>query len=715
MIGSRIAHYLVKGRLGAGGMGEVYLANDEKLDRDVALKLLPDSTVADATARARLVREAKLASALNHPNVCHIYEVGEAAGHAYIAMEHVAGRPLAQSIPGDGLPLETTLRYAGQLAEALAHAHDRGVLHRDLKSSNVMITPEGRVKVLDFGLAKRAAPADAANEATRAADSVTQAGSVAGTLHYLAPELLRGQPADARSDLWALGVILYEMASGKLPFTGRTGFEASAAILREMPAPLSAHVPAGVRGIIARCLAKEPAQRYQRAGELRAALEAISSDTATHPVAAATAPAPAATPPPEPAPPKPGVSRTVQSIFASQSATAKESWSVLAIWFAWIAGLIVLWGLYLLVTGQVSLWFSSSRPPQSAGPTQPATGSDLPSSGPGAFLSTGGKPSTNPEANAYLEKSMLFLRSGLDVPRGRQMLERALELDPNFASARFTYALTHVLQIETGASNETAWLYKAEQEVQRALRDDPENPMGNVSRAAIAYMQGSKEVVPGLVQPVITQVPENLGAHIWLGHYYRLKGDYPAAIAQSTKLRQIAPLFWANSLLLGTLLHQNGDPAAAVREFAGILEQDPQNPFALRELARVHLASGDTKTARVFLEKARKEDRQNYRARLAWALLFAREGKRRDAMREMDPELLKYADLHPTYTLEAAEFFAVLGEKRQALDWLEKAVRNGDERVEWFRRNPLLESLRNEFRFKSLLDSIAFRRQQKSP
>ena len=139
-----------------------------------------------------------------------------------------------------------------------------------------------------------------------------------------------------------------------------------------------------------------------------------------------------------------------------------------------------------------------------------------------------------------------------------------------------------------------------------------------------------------------------------------------------------------------------------------------QNFSALAELARGHIETGDTRTARIFLEKIRKGDRQNYRVRLVWALLFARESKRRDALREMDAALQKYAEIAPNLTLEAAEFYAILGEKTKALDWLEKAVRNGDERVEWFRRNPLLESIRGEFRFKSLLDSIAFRRQKKS-
>ena len=153
-----------------------------------------------------------------------------------------------------------------QIAAALAHAHERGVVHRDLKSANVVITPEGHAKVLDFGLASRAPQGDL-SEATRSLEALDSSNAIAGTLHYMAPELLRGEAADARSDLWALGVLLYEMAAGKLPFQGRTGFELTSAILRENPGPLPAHVPASLRSIIQRCLAKEPGRRYQRAAE----------------------------------------------------------------------------------------------------------------------------------------------------------------------------------------------------------------------------------------------------------------------------------------------------------------------------------------------------------------------------------------------------------------------------------------------------------------
>jgi serine/threonine-protein kinase len=295
MIGETLSHYRIHAKLGEGGMGVVYRAQDDRLGREVALKVLPPGALADQTAQARLLREARAASALNHPNICTIYDIGEAGGRFFIAMEYIHGQPLSALVATGALPLEMVVRYGAQIADALAHAHERGIVHRDLKSSNVVITPEGRAKVLDFGLAKRLAGPEL-DQTTRSMDPLTQAGTVVGTLHYMAPELLRGAQADARSDIWALGVVLYELASGKLPFTGTTGYELSSAILRDPPAPLPARAPAGLRTSVQTCLAKEPGQRYQRAGEVRAALEALSLGLAVTPAPPARRPVTAAAP-----------------------------------------------------------------------------------------------------------------------------------------------------------------------------------------------------------------------------------------------------------------------------------------------------------------------------------------------------------------------------------------------------------------------------------
>ncbi len=273
--GGTLAHYRILDKLGAGGMGEVYRAHDEQLDREVAIKVLPSTSFEEPVARARLLQEARAAAALNHPHICTVHEVGEADGQTYIAMELVDGQALSERLNAGPLPVDQVVRYGLQLADALAHAHERGVVHRDLKSANIIVRPDGRLKVLDFGLAKRLTANELTVAITQDVASLTQPGTVMGTVAYMAPEQLRGEPAQTPSDIWALGVVFHEMAAGGRPFQGQTGFELSAAILSEAPAPLPSSVPRPLQTVIARCLEKQPAQRYQAGGAVHAALEAL--------------------------------------------------------------------------------------------------------------------------------------------------------------------------------------------------------------------------------------------------------------------------------------------------------------------------------------------------------------------------------------------------------------------------------------------------------
>ncbi len=287
--GKKLGPYEILSPLGAGGMGEVYRARDTKLDRDVALKVLPPELAGEPDRRSRLLHEARAAASLNHPNICTVHDVGEADGQIYIAMELISGLPLDAYLAGRTASLGEIVRYGVQMAEALAHAHDRGLVHRDFKSANVIVTPEGRAKVLDFGLAKRIGSEATAEAATRSLAPVTQPGTIVGTLPYLAPEQFRGQPADAACDVWALGVVLYEMASGTRPFGGKTAFELGSAVLTNPLPPLPTALPRPLREVIARCLEKDPTRRYHRGAEARAALEAIASDV-TAPEVKADAP-----------------------------------------------------------------------------------------------------------------------------------------------------------------------------------------------------------------------------------------------------------------------------------------------------------------------------------------------------------------------------------------------------------------------------------------
>jgi len=281
VIGSRIAHYRILEKLGEGGMGIVYLAEDERLHRKVALKTLPPALADDPHRLARFEREVKSVATLNHPNIVTIYSVEEADGRRFFTMEHVEGRTLSQLIPQGGLALEEFLKIAVPLADALAAAHAKGIQHRDLKPGNVMVNSDGRVKVLDFGLAKLREHEATEAMGFRPQTTLTQEGLAIGTLAYMAPEQLRMLATDHRADLFSLGVVLYEMATGHCPFLGQSTAEVISAILRDQPARIyeeNEHIPLELDAILRRCLEKEPAKRWSTAIEVRDALAAVARD-----------------------------------------------------------------------------------------------------------------------------------------------------------------------------------------------------------------------------------------------------------------------------------------------------------------------------------------------------------------------------------------------------------------------------------------------------
>jgi serine/threonine protein kinase len=271
-VGERLGGYRIQALLGAGGMGTVYLAQDDELGRRVAIKVVDPKRSGLESSRS-LLDEARTAAALNHPSICSVHGLGHVGDEPFIVMEHVAGRPLSSVIPdGTGLPLETAVYYAMQIADALAHAHAHGVVHGDIKSANVMVAPDGRAKILDFGLAVRPVKVAVAGDAPTTHRRQHEA-SCAGTVAYMAPELLGGQVPSVWSDLWAFGVLFYEMLSGLRPFRGATAYELAAAVLTDSPIPLPSIVPARPRALVARCLARRPSDRFGSAAELRGALD----------------------------------------------------------------------------------------------------------------------------------------------------------------------------------------------------------------------------------------------------------------------------------------------------------------------------------------------------------------------------------------------------------------------------------------------------------
>jgi serine/threonine-protein kinase len=327
MVGKTISHYKVLEKLGQGGMGEVYLAEDSRLDRKVALKILPQHLSDRAELRERFEREARAVSSLNHPPICTLYDIGEQDGIHYLVMEHLVGETLEARLAKGPLALEQTLEYAIQIADALEAAHKQNIVHRDLKPSNIMLTPGGHVKVMDFGLAKRVTPVEGKEE--EVTTKLTKDNSFLGTVPYMSPEQLRGQEVDSRSDIFSFGVVLYEMLAGVHPFKKGGQIETANAILSETAAPLSRYtndISGLLQHAVKKMLAKKPDRRYQLIHEVRTDLTGVISEV-QEPLA------------------EPMMVSPIEAVSAAQPAPWKRAipWTITALTIL-IAGLIV-WNL----------------------------------------------------------------------------------------------------------------------------------------------------------------------------------------------------------------------------------------------------------------------------------------------------------------------------------------------------------------------------------
>ena len=446
---------------------------------------------------------------------------------------------------------------------------------------------------------------------------------------------------------------------GNRPFEGKTGFEIASSIIRDSPAPLPDRIPCGLRDIILRSLEKELGKRCNSAADIRAALEGFAARK-----------------------------------IAGPSISARSIWPN---WrrrlFMGGAVLVALFLVFILGSkrvGQRELVRNHSR------------------------VSTGAQASPNLQANEYFERAMLFLIPQFDLPRARNQLERSLKLDPNFAEARAWYGFSFVLEIDSGLSNDMSLLYRAEEELRLASRSAPRTAKIHSSLAALYLYQGRKELIPEEAKKALEIDPYELDANIWLANYYISNGDNSSAETLQNKLLAQNPLFFPARMNLADILRQKGRIADAIAELEKILEQSPQNIYAAQKLARTYIDTNDLRRARQILESLPFETQKGYEIKLTWVLLLALEGKKKEASQRLDDDVLKYSRIAFWSTSVAAECYALLGDSPKALEWLELAARNGDERDSWFRRDPLLANIRGLARFNQIVESIANRRLQRA-
>lgn len=748
-----LGHYLIREKLGEGGMGVVYRAHDEQLDREIALKVLPASSFNDPGARTRLLREARSAASLNHPHICTIYEVGEAEGQAYIAMELVEGQPLNTLIPPEGFPAETVTRYALQLADALAHAHQRGIVHRDLKAGNVVVTPEGRAKILDFGLARRVTTKEQ-EDVTRSTVSL-EAHGVSGTLAYMAPEVLRGDAADARSDLWALGVVLYEMASGKRPFQGRTGFELSGAILLQPPVDLPPKVGPGLRGIVERCLAKEPAQRYQTAGELRAALESATLQTARVPVVPARRGGR-----------RPSV-RRIRSLavlpLENRSRDPEQDYFADGMTEELITQLAKLGTLRVISRTSVMTYKGARKPlPQIAqelGVDAVVEGSILRAGErvritvqlihaatdthlwaesyerdlrdiltlqndvtwaivgelrgkltPRQQAQLGRAKRVDPEAHElYLRGRNFYSRFTVeDLAKSLECFEKAVAKDPSYAPAYAGIAELYTLRAWGLAMQPPReYLPQARQAAQKALDLDETHSDAHVAMGmtnlcdAWDWVASEREF-----RRALELNPNSVNAHYSYSILLSAVGRHEEALAEAMRAAELDPL----SILMQTNIGWRDQSArrydAAIEQFQKVLEREPNFYVARENLARTYVMQGRYAEAIPELRAIEYQPASRL-TRTTLARAYALSGDRAAAMklREELEEVAKKIYI-PGYWM--ALLYAAFEEKECALESLERAYEDRDTWLVLLRFDSGLDVLRGEPRFQALLRRMNF-------
>jgi eukaryotic-like serine/threonine-protein kinase len=770
LIGQCFSHYRVLEKLGSGGMGVVYKAEDNRLHRPVALKFLPENVSSDPSALARFQREAQSASALNHPNICTIYDVGEENGIAFIAMEFLQGATLKQHIAQHSLPFENFVTLAAEISDALDAAHQKNIIHRDIKPANVFVTDRGHAKILDFGLAKlhddkpslTGATVEAAAPDTPAADNIshprdsaetqiTNTGVIVGTVSYMSPEQTRGQNLDRRSDIFSLGSVLYEAVTGQLPFAGPSQLAIMHDIATGTPAPPSTMQPGLPRtldDLILRCLEKDPARRPQRASEIVTALKSLSTPSAiiastpraTGRKSIAVVPFQFRVPSPDDQFLSVALADAVANRLGSSPslvvrptssvikyANGATEWSKIAtdLNVDMVAeGTIQKMGSRVRVLVQV--WeLREGRSTHSAkidgdmsdlftlqDNLADSVFTALAPRKPEKSSSTDVPPARHPLAFEHymraVDRAMCFNK--FDLLSAIEMLERATDLDPEFSDA---WGLLSIIccQIGMHLDPDPKWFARAEVAVNRTLDLDPINCNALCSRGWISWSPGRGfQVRPALraINSAVRINPNFYAARTYRAAILFHHGFHEIAMEDNSEANLVAPEFALPYASKGFIAQYEGDFELADHYYQQALAREPGIVHANIQAPLPHIYLGNLGKAREVLRHAQQMIPGEAQLTACEALILAREGNFKRAEELADEAATSTRSvIHLHHMIHtAAGVYALCGKPDKAIHELKRAAEIGLPNHRAFENDPHLASLKSHPEFVALMRTL---------